>query len=61
MVGDLMSTDIVGGFQNGMRTVWLSKHAEPMEDAESEPQLKPDLVFSSLSGLAAWMQEKYAA
>lgn len=61
MVGDLMSTDIVGGFQNGMRTVWLSKHAEPMEDAESEPQLKPDLVFSSLSGLAAWMQEQYAA
>jgi putative hydrolase of the HAD superfamily len=61
MVGDLMSTDIVGGSQNGMRTVWLSKHAEPVEDVESAPQPKPDLIFSSLAGLAAWMQEQYTA
>jgi putative hydrolase of the HAD superfamily len=61
MVGDLMSTDIVGGYRNGMQTVWLSKHADPLEDAESDPQPKPDLIFSSLAGLAAWMQEQYAA
>jgi putative hydrolase of the HAD superfamily len=61
MVGDLMSTDIMGGSHSGMRTVWLSKHADPLDEIESDPQLKPDLIFSSLAGLAAWMQEKYAS
>ncbi len=59
MVGDLMSTDIVGGNQNGMRTIWLSKHAE-LEETEAESKLKPDFVFSSLAALGNWMQEQYA-
>ena len=60
MVGDLMSTDIIGGIQSGMRTIWLSKHAEQQDETESDPTLKPDLVFSTLATLGAWMEEQYA-
>jgi len=60
MVGDLISTDIVGGNHNGMRTIWLSKHAELHDEGESDPQVRPDLIFSSLDTLATWMEEQYS-
>jgi putative hydrolase of the HAD superfamily len=59
MVGDLISTDIVGGKKNGMQTIWLSKHARYHEEPEINAEIQPDLMLPSLNALRAWMEEKY--
>lgn len=59
MVGDLFSTDILGGYNVGLRTVWLSKHAEKTTEQEKNTDVKADLIFSGLELLRSWMEEHY--
>ena len=60
MVGDLLTTDVIGGNQTGIRTIWLSKHAESGDEKEFDPVAKPDIILSDLKHLADWFLEKYS-
>jgi FMN phosphatase YigB (HAD superfamily) len=59
MAGDLLSTDVIGGKNIGMRTIWLSKYAIPPDDQESDAEIQPDLILPNLSSLCNWMEQQY--
>ena len=59
MVGDLLTTDVIGGNQTGINTIWLSKYAELADEKEIDPIAKPDLILSDLKQLSCWFSEKY--
>ena len=56
-VGDDVALDVVGAHHAGLRTCWINRdgHAWPRAD------LRPDLVFDSLAGLADWLDATHAA
>ena len=56
-VGDDVELDVVGAHHAGLRTCWINRegHAWPRED------LRPDLVFDSLAGLADWLDAAHSA
>ena len=59
MVGDLFATDILGGINQGLQTVWLSKHAEQFSEQENSSAIKADLIFPSLGLFRVWMEHQY--
>jgi len=56
-VGDDVELDVVGAHRAGLRTCWINREglAWPRED------IRPDLVFDSLAGLADWLDAAHAA
>jgi HAD superfamily hydrolase (TIGR01549 family) len=59
MVGDLLATDVIGGNQTGIMTIWLSKYAEMTEEKDIDPVARPDFIISDLKQLSDWFAEKY--
>ena len=51
VIGDSLSSDILGGNRAGVRTVWLSDGAAPQNAAA-----KPDYILPSLSALPALLK-----
>jgi putative hydrolase of the HAD superfamily len=56
-VGDDIELDVVGAHRAGLRTCWINRegHAWPRED------IRPDLAFESLAGLADWLDATRSA
>ena len=56
-VGDDVELDVVGAHRAGLRTCWLNREGQawPRDD------LRPDLVFDSLTGLADWLDAARSA
>jgi putative hydrolase of the HAD superfamily len=59
MVGDLLTTDVIGGNQVGINTIWLSKYAESGDEREIDPIAKPDIILSDLNKLVDWFFSTY--
>ena len=59
MVGDLVSTDVIGGNKSGIKTIWLSKYAELGDEKEIDPIAKPDIVLTDLKQLTNWFMKTY--
>lgn len=55
-VGDDVELDVVGAQRAGLRTCWINRegHAWPRDD------VRPDLVFASLEGLADWLDAHHS-
>jgi putative hydrolase of the HAD superfamily len=56
-VGDDVELDVVGAHRAGLRTCWINREglAWPRGD------IRPDLAFDSLAGLADWLDAAHAA
>ncbi len=56
IVGDRLSTDVLGGYNAGLKTLLVLSGATTRQDADSAP-IKPDLVFEDIRHLhEAWLQ-----
>ncbi len=51
-VGDHVDADVAGAFRAGLRTCWINRDGRRWTNR----QLRPDLEFDSLAGLADWME-----
>ncbi len=52
MVGDSLTSDILGGINAGIRTCWVNRHAEPRPDT-----IHPDYEIRQLSELEALLEQ----
>jgi ribonucleotide monophosphatase NagD (HAD superfamily) len=55
MVGDRLSTDIVGAAAVGLQTVLVLSGISTMEEVAASP-IKPDYIFADISELEAFLQ-----
>ena len=56
-VGDDIELDVVGAHRAGLRTCWLNREGQPWP----RDDVRPDLVFDSLTGLADWLDATHSA
>jgi len=55
-VGDSIEADVLGAARAGLRTCWIRRSDMHAEDAEwPHANERPDLEFSTLTGLADWL------
>ncbi|WP_024891670.1 HAD family hydrolase [Luteimonas huabeiensis] len=56
-VGDHIEMDVAGAARAGLRSCWINRDGR----AWDHPELRPDLEFDSLAGLADWLDAHAAA
>ena len=56
IVGDSLTSDILGGMNAGIRTCWYNPKGEPLPE-----EYRPDHVISDLREVADCLEEEYAA
>ncbi len=55
IVGDSLTSDILGGINAGITTCWLNPHAAP-----GQPDIRPDYELESLAGLEELLERIHA-
>ncbi|HEY9151296.1 MAG TPA: HAD family hydrolase, partial [Anaerolineales bacterium] len=57
MVGDLVTTDILGARQIGMKSIWITRR---VVETANRLNIKPDAVVSSLHEIPPLLSAKYS-